>query len=166
MGWIQTFFITLWNTSRLHAMSQKMLWKPLWRLVHLVTRWHKLSPKAHSEPSQTSKMEIFAKIVYGFSQLTIFAIGTIVNVWSVHNKMTIFDLLHKVLITILKNCELTSKQGWRIFFRYLENGHRDNIFHYNSPACFWWKSYNNFSFFCSWEIYESSTLFHCWLWVK
>ena len=77
----------------------------------MVTRWHKLSPKAHSEPSQTSKMEIFAKIVYGFSQLTIFAIGTIVNVWSVHNKMTIFDLLHKVLITILKNCELTSKQG-------------------------------------------------------
>ena len=89
-----------------------------------------------------------------------------IRLWSVHNKMTIFDLLHKALITILKNCEVTSKQGWWIFFRYLKNGHRDNIFHYNSPACFWWKSYNNFSFFCSWEIYESSTLFHCWLWVK
>ena len=41
---------------------------------------HRSSLKAYSEPSQTTKMELFAKIVKGFKPLTIFAINLILNV--------------------------------------------------------------------------------------
>ena len=37
--------------------------------------------EAYSEPSQTSKLEVFAKIVNGFSFLTIFAKSSIVDIW-------------------------------------------------------------------------------------
>ena len=39
------------------------------------------TPKAYSEPSQTSKIEPFAKIVYGFQLLTIFAKRSILDFW-------------------------------------------------------------------------------------
>ena len=37
--------------------------------------------EAYSEPCQTSKMEVFAKIVNGFSFLTIFLKLSILDVW-------------------------------------------------------------------------------------
>ena len=37
--------------------------------------------EAYSEPCQTSKMEVFTKIVNGFSFLTIFAKSSILDVW-------------------------------------------------------------------------------------
>ena len=37
--------------------------------------------KAYTEPFQTSKMEVFAKIVNGFLFLTIFAKSSILDVW-------------------------------------------------------------------------------------
>ena len=35
----------------------------------------------HSEPSQTSKMELFAKIVNGLKPLTVFVKSSILDVW-------------------------------------------------------------------------------------
>ena len=37
--------------------------------------------EGYSEPCQTSKMDVFAKIVNGFSSLTIFAESSVLDVW-------------------------------------------------------------------------------------
>ena len=39
-----------------------------------------MTPEPHSEPCQTLKMELFAKIVNGFQTLTVFAKSSILDV--------------------------------------------------------------------------------------
>ena len=39
-----------------------------------------MTPEPHSEPCQTFKMELFAKIVNGFQTLTVFAKSSILDV--------------------------------------------------------------------------------------
>ena len=40
-----------------------------------------MSSEAHSEPNQTSNMDLFAKIVFGWKALTIFAKNSIQDIW-------------------------------------------------------------------------------------
>ena len=47
-------------------------------IILLVPLWYSM---AYSEPYQTSKMECFAKIVNTFQALTIFAKGSILDIW-------------------------------------------------------------------------------------
>ena len=46
----------------------------------LIIIQRKTSAEAYSAPSQTSKMELFAEIVYGFQQLTDFTKSSILDV--------------------------------------------------------------------------------------
>ena len=54
-------------------------------ITYFFHKWCFLSyiPEIYSEPSQTSKMKCFAKIVSGFEPLTIFAKQSIWDVWTV-----------------------------------------------------------------------------------
>ena len=42
--------------------------------------WFMDFPETHLEPSQLSKMELFAKVVKGFQAITIFAKGSILDI--------------------------------------------------------------------------------------
>ena len=67
----------------LHRRCFPMIFKQLWTLTHCWTPFKNwtLNSEAYSEPCQTSKVEIFAKIVNGFCQLTIFSKRSILDVW-------------------------------------------------------------------------------------
>ena len=56
-------------------------------------------PEAHSETCQTSKVERFAKIVHGFSSLTIFARNSILDVWHCSINASKFSPLTQSLLT-------------------------------------------------------------------
>ena len=55
--------------------ASKITWKPFLRVFSLA--WE----EAHSEPSQKSKMELFAKIINGLKLLNILTKGSILDIW-------------------------------------------------------------------------------------
>ena len=56
-----------------------MVWKVI-DFLHLIKNIM-LTPESHSEPSQTSKVELFVKIVNGSKSLIVFARSSILDDW-------------------------------------------------------------------------------------
>ena len=72
--------------------------------------------EAYSEPCQTSKMEVFTKIVNGFSFLTIFAKSSILDVWqdSEFASEANNDLRKKLILAVWQGFQINF---WINYFR-------------------------------------------------
>ena len=90
------------------------------------------SPDAFSDPCHTSKMEVFAKIENSFSFLTIFAKGSILDVWqdSVLASEASNNLRKKLHLSCLTEFWIRLCTFAKLFPIYLLN--LINIFHHKS----------------------------------
>ena len=89
----------------LHFFHQNL--KILYCCHQNINQFAKKIPEAHSEPTRTYKMELFAKIVTTFQRLTIFGKSSILDIWlgfeytsesRYKNNFSTFSLIIKRLI--------------------------------------------------------------------